>query len=326
MAHTRPKIFETKGRILISLFLAILIGLNGCTNKSSFEDIGKYKDYTHEQLLDLAKKNDCEAITQLGRNALQSGDSIEAYQWFMKAAEEGYAVAESNIGVCYYEGIGVDVNLSEAFKWVMKAAKHGFAQAQENIGINYFSGENVEKNPEEAFKWFMKAAKQDYPYSQHMIAFCYNYGIGTKEDKAEAQKWVKKIAKEYHKSEESVYTNLKSFYDFFYGKEDNEVVAVEEVDVIVEDTLAGDTEVKNEYKNPSKWKYETKTNAMTDQVGYTATLLSNESHDGARLELTIAYVNNGRPSMVEMCFNPVELINFKTNDSNEIYTIKYRFD
>lgn len=200
-------------------------------------NIGKYKDYTHEQLIALANQNDLEAITQIGRNALQSGDSIKAYQWFMKAAEEGYAVAEHNVGVCLYEGLGVTRNLTKANYWAMKAAKRGFAPAQHNIGIAYINGEGTEKNAEEAFKWFMKAAKQDYPNSQLIVALCYNYGIGTKENKADAQKWIKRIAKEYHKSIESVYTDLESLYDLLYRQHENEVVVVEEVvDVIPEDT------------------------------------------------------------------------------------------
>lgn len=217
-------------------------------------NIGKYKDYTHEQLLQLAEKDDLEAITQIGRNALQSGDSIEAYQWFMKAAEEGYAVAESNIGVCYYEGIGVDVNLSEAFKWTMKAAKHGFRSAQHNVGLNYLLGQGIEKNPEEAYKWFSKAAKQDYAGSQVMVAFCRYNGVGTKENKEDVQKWVKKIAEESHQSVESVYTGLKSMYDILFGQDENEVVAYETVDVILEDTISDSiselkTEIETEKDN-----------------------------------------------------------------------------
>lgn len=443
MAHTQPKIFEAKGGMLIILFIANLIGLSGCTNKSSFEDIGKYKDYTHEQLLDLAKKNDCEAITQLGRNALQSGDSIGAYQWFMKAAEEGYAIAEYNIGVCYYEGLGVKPNPTEAFNWTMKAAKQGFAPAQNTIGLHFCSGEGVEENLAEAFKWCMKAAKQGDAHGQFNVGRFYGKGIGTSKNSAEAFKWLMKSAEQnnpdaqnyigncykngwydvakntsealnwylkaaeqgnsdaqyslgslyargegieknqseafkwYKKAAEQgngmalyevgmryqtgngVSRNMAEAHKWFlesakqgngwaqyrvgthylYGigttkdSEEGYIWLKKAADNGQQDAKAkirnfknGDEILAQERRDASKWKYETKNNAMTDQVGYTATLLSNESHDGARLELTIAYVNDGRPSMVAMCFNPVDLINFKTNDSNEIYTIKYRFD
>ena len=79
-----------------------------------------------------------------------------------KAAEQGDAQAQYNLGVCYANGNGVEKNLSEAVKWWRKAAEQGFAQAQFNLGVCYDFGKGVEKNPTEAVKWYRKAAEQGY--------------------------------------------------------------------------------------------------------------------------------------------------------------------
>lgn len=443
MAHTQAKTFKSYGRLLVSLFITLLIGLSGCTNKSSYEEVGKYKDYSNEQLLSLTKSNDLEAITQLGRNALQSGDSIEAYKWFMKAAEQGYAVAEYNIGVCYLEGLGVKRNTADAFNWTMKAAKQGFAPAQNNIGLLFFSGEGVEedlaegfkwcmkaakqgdsqgqfnvgrfygngigtsKNSTEAFKWLMKSAEQNNPDAQNLIGDCFDHGlygvnknpaeafnwylkaaiqgnsnaqhslashyargVGIDKNQAEAFKWFKKAAEqgdvaaqyevgmryytgngitknntEAHKwflecaKQGNGWAQYRVGTHYLYGigttKDPDEGYiwlkraadnGQQDAKNKIRNFKTGDEILAQERKDASKWKYEKKSNAMTDQVGYTATLLSNESYNGAKLELAIAYVNDGKPSMVAMCFNPTDVINFKTNDPNEIFTIKYRFD
>src|ERR1700692_3803959 len=44
---------------------------------------------------------------QLGRAYKQSGDDQQAVAWYRKAAEQGFALAENNLGVMYNRGLGV---------------------------------------------------------------------------------------------------------------------------------------------------------------------------------------------------------------------------
>ena len=57
----------------------------------------------------------------------------KAIEWFEKAAEQGDADAQYNLGVMYYDGQGVDVNYKKAFECYEKAAEQGHAQAQHNL-------------------------------------------------------------------------------------------------------------------------------------------------------------------------------------------------
>ena len=51
-------------------------------------------------------------------------------KWYRKAAEQGDAKAQYNLGNCYYFGNGVTENEQEAVKWYRKAAEQGDAKAQ----------------------------------------------------------------------------------------------------------------------------------------------------------------------------------------------------
>ena len=71
----------------------------------------------------------------------------------MKAAEQGDASAQFNLGVCYGHGEGVEKDYKEAFKWYLKAAEQGDASAQVNVGAIYCNGRGVEKDYVEAYAW-----------------------------------------------------------------------------------------------------------------------------------------------------------------------------
>ena len=53
--------------------------------------------------------------------------------------------------------------------WYKKAAVQGSAEAQFNIGSLYYLGEGVTKNYEEALKWYEKAAIKGHETSQYQV-------------------------------------------------------------------------------------------------------------------------------------------------------------
>ena len=102
---------------------------------------------------------------QFGRLLLCNGegvakDQVEAVKWFRKAAEQNFAEAQYNLGVCYYAGEGVAKDQVEAVKWYRKAAEQNLAEAQYNLGFCYYNGEGVAKDSVEAYKWLLLAARQ----------------------------------------------------------------------------------------------------------------------------------------------------------------------
>lgn len=71
-------------------------------------------------------------------------DKAIAVKWYRKAAEQGNADAQTALGNCYRDGIGVAKDENEAVKWLNKASAQGHAGAREileTIGAN--RGSNV---------------------------------------------------------------------------------------------------------------------------------------------------------------------------------------
>ncbi len=85
----------------------------------------------------------------------------KAEQW-RKAAEQGDAEAQYNLGLCYEDGEGVTRDLCEAAKWWRKAAEQGYAQAQFDLGCCYAAGLGVAEDEAESVKWYRKAAEQGH--------------------------------------------------------------------------------------------------------------------------------------------------------------------
>ena len=56
-------------------------------------------------------------------------------KWWHKSAEQGYASAQYNLGLCYYYGDGVVENYTEAVKWIREAAKQGQAKAVDALKV-----------------------------------------------------------------------------------------------------------------------------------------------------------------------------------------------
>jgi TPR repeat protein len=94
-----------------------------------------------------AKQGDVSAEYQMGmlhsRNAAHSSDaSMQAYQWFSRAASKGHPRAQYNLGVMYAQGDGMVQNLVEAYIWFnLASAQHmeGAAQARDMVAASLTS-------------------------------------------------------------------------------------------------------------------------------------------------------------------------------------------
>lgn len=73
-------------------------------------------------------------------------DYTEAKNWFSKAAEQGQAKAQFNLGVLYFNGQGVKQDYFKAAEWHQKAAEQGYADAQYNLAKIYYLGKGVKQD------------------------------------------------------------------------------------------------------------------------------------------------------------------------------------
>ena len=106
-----------------------------------------------------------------------------------KAADQGFADAQYNIGVYYAKGKGVPQDYAKAVKWYRKAAEQGLAAAQYNLGVYYAKGQGVTKNEIEAVTWYRKAAEQGHAMAQGNLGAHYWNGDGVVKNEVEGYKW-----------------------------------------------------------------------------------------------------------------------------------------
>ena len=118
----------------------------------------------------------------------------EAMKWYLKAAEQENANAQSNLGLMYEKGQGVKQDYSEANKWYQKAAEQGNTSAQFNLGLSLYFGKGITQNYTEAFNWLLKAANSGGASAQYNVAGMYYIGEGVKQDYSEALKWYTKAS------------------------------------------------------------------------------------------------------------------------------------
>jgi len=101
-----------------------------------------------------------EAVSKSPSGQLLDNDPELAAGWFFRAAEQGYADAQFNLGLMYANGEGVPQDMTQAAELFKKAAEQGHVDAQNNLGAMYFTGDGMARDEQKAIEWFEKAAAQ----------------------------------------------------------------------------------------------------------------------------------------------------------------------
>ena len=123
-------------------------------------------------------------------------DSKAAFQWFSKAAQQGNADAQYNLGYCHYKAIGTIKNPGEAFRWFSKAAEQGHVEGQKSLGVMYFTGLYIPRDDRQAIAWYEKAAQQGDPFAQTSLGMIHESGWGVPKNDAAALQWYRKAAEQ----------------------------------------------------------------------------------------------------------------------------------
>ena len=138
-----------------------------------------------------------------GLEYYSKNDFKEAAVWWNKAAEQGQATAQYNLGVMYVKGQGVPQDYKEAFNWYLKAANQGNAQAQFNLGVMCRSGRGVpqgyKQGYKETFNWYLKSAEQGNAQAQFNLGVMYSNGYYVKKNEETANQWYTKAANQGYK-------------------------------------------------------------------------------------------------------------------------------
>jgi len=89
-------------------------------------------------------------------------DIKQAVEWYTRAAQQGLAMAQFNLGTLYSTGGGIPRDEAKAADWLERAANKGIAQAQFNLAILYEYGRGVRLNAAKALHWYHQAEEFGY--------------------------------------------------------------------------------------------------------------------------------------------------------------------
>ncbi len=136
----------------------------------------------------LVNPDDARMNFNLGRILMKANQDLpRMLSLFEKSAANGSALAMTNLGYAYRNGIGTKPDFALAFKWDRAAAEKGIAVAQDNLGTLYRDGLGVAQDYAEAAKWFQKAADSGNADAMNDLAFAYDHGSGVAQDYAKAR-------------------------------------------------------------------------------------------------------------------------------------------
>lgn len=116
------------------------------------------------------------------------------------------------IGKMHCYGLGTEQNYEQAFEWFLKSAQEGNKFAQYSLANLYYYGNGVERDPSQAFLWFRKSASQGQPYASYAVAQMYGKGEYVTKNEDTAQRYYKQALSGFLKIESDDMADYNLFY------------------------------------------------------------------------------------------------------------------
>jgi uncharacterized protein len=170
----------------------------------SLRDSAKTDAAAFERLKRLAESGDKNAQFSLGTlydpefnfSKLTKPDVTQAIAWYTKAAEQGHALAQANLGLYFRDDkFGVPQNLATAVFWLEKSAAQGERVGERGLADRYRTGTGVAKDPVRALELYRSAANKGDADAESWVGDAYENGWGgVRKDWSEALKWYVKAA------------------------------------------------------------------------------------------------------------------------------------
>ena len=92
----------------------------------------------------------------------EAGEYGRIFSGLLPLAEQGYPLAECQVGYFYAQGLGVERDLDRALLWTRRAAEHGDRDGQFNLGCFYEEGTALARSMGQAALWYQGAARQGH--------------------------------------------------------------------------------------------------------------------------------------------------------------------
>jgi TPR repeat protein len=147
--------------------------------------------------LDSMTPNDCyDQGMALYRGTTVAKDYTLSFRFMEKAAENHHGLAQAQLGLVYFYGLGVGKSKDDAIKWVEKSIKELTADKCYEQGMKFYNGTEVDQNYEITLLYIQKAAEYHHGLSQVQLALMYLKGNGVQKNHDAAMTWIHKSMNE----------------------------------------------------------------------------------------------------------------------------------
>lgn len=140
-----------------------------------------------------AEQGDAAAQFELGMNYRADEDEsgqAQAADWLAKAAAQGHADAQNNLGRMYEHGQGgLPQDFGKAIELYRQAAVGGCVSANYNLGAMYRSGRGVSQDYQKAIQWFRTASRLGDADAWLALSQMHFNGEGVKVNYKESYLW-----------------------------------------------------------------------------------------------------------------------------------------
>lgn len=144
--------------------------------------------------------DECERLI---REHFETKQYEKCFEGHLPLAEKGYPLAECQIGYFYFDGLGVEKDMTKAFYWTERAARHGDRDGQYNLAWFYEEGIGVAPDPDKARHWYRQAAWQYHDLAIRKCAAMHKDG-----------KWARQlIALQHEDGKWGTFHSMSQFYD-----------------------------------------------------------------------------------------------------------------
>lgn len=116
-------------------------------------------------------------------------DASVGFKYIQVAVIQGNMFAQTSFGLMYKTGAGdVQKDFDKALQYYRLAAAQNYAVAQFNIGNCYWNGNHVQSDKREAFKFYKLASDQGYEAAMCQVGLLTYNGNGVTRDTAQGKK------------------------------------------------------------------------------------------------------------------------------------------
>ena len=156
------------------------------------------RDGAVEELRSMAENGDFHAQYLMGKlyrnGPLLIPDTVQARDWFIRAAEQELPAAQYALGKLYLSNDAEVCDSERGMEWLERAAQNGSGYAAYRLGKEYLRGRVVEKDTAKAVEWFTQAAESGNQYAQYVLGKLYLEGKDVPKDEEAADYWLTESA------------------------------------------------------------------------------------------------------------------------------------